>query len=153
MKQKAYSDVWQAVTALTEGEDDLISVMATVACELFHAFDGFNWVGFYRLVNERTLKVGPYQGSHGCLVIPIDRGVCGKCVREATVQLENDVTQLPFHIACSDKTRAELVVPIFDADGQVRAVLDIDSVQAGVFDQTDVEFMIKLCALVGERYS
>lgn len=147
-----YRAVLESVEVLIAGETDLIAVMSTISCELYHAFEAFNWVGFYRLVDESTLKVGPYQGSHGCLAIDIERGVCGKCVREAAVQLENDVSKLPFHIACSSETRAEIVLPVFDADGRVRAVLDVDSVLADAFDEIDVEYLTKLCILISERY-
>jgi GAF domain-containing protein len=91
-KDQTYKDIIRRIEALIDGETDEIAVMATVACELYHAFDSWNWVGFYRRVDADTLKVGPYQGSHGCLEIDLSRGVCGKCAREAAVQLENDVT-------------------------------------------------------------
>ena len=152
MKASRYAALRTQIDALIEGEEDLISVMATVACELYQAFDEWNWVGFYRLVDPSTLKVGPYQGTHGCLTIAIDRGVCGKCVREAANQLENDVTILPHHIACSPDTRAELVVPVLDCAGSVRAVLDIDSRKKGIFDQLDVEHLESIARAVGERY-
>jgi L-methionine (R)-S-oxide reductase len=151
-KATAYTELLRTVEALIEGEDDLISVMSTISCELFHAFEHWNWVGFYRRVDARTLKVGPYQGGHGCLVIDIDRGVCGACAREARIQLENDVSKVPFHIACSASTQAEIVLPICDASGEVRAVLDIDSVQRDVFDETDVAALQQICRWVAERY-
>ena len=100
MKEETYKKALQAIEAVIEGETDLISVMSTISCELYHAFEYFNWVGFYRRVDEDTLKVGPYQGTHGCVTIDIQRGVCGKCVREADIQIENDVSQKPYHIAC-----------------------------------------------------
>ncbi len=151
-KESTYKSVLEALEALTAGEDELISVMSTVSCELFHAFDYFNWAGFYRMVDKETLKVGPYQGSHGCLTIDIERGVCGKCVREAKVQLENDVCSLPFHIACSSETKAEIVLPLIDASGEVRAVLDIDSVEGGVFDEIDIKYLTEICEIVSSRY-
>jgi len=151
-KEDIYKSVLERIEALIASENDLISVMSTVSCELFHAFDYVNWAGFYRMVDERTLKVGPYQGSHGCLEIDIKRGVCGKCVREAAVQLENDVSKLPFHIACSSETKAEIVLPVKDLTGEVKAVLDIDSVASGVFDSIDEKYLLKICGLVSERY-
>jgi len=151
-KQEVYETVLERIEILIAEEIDLISIMSTISCELFHAFEYVNWAGFYRKVDERTLKVGPYQGSHGCLQIAIDRGVCGKCVREAAVQLENDVSSLPFHIACSSETKAEIVLPVKDTAGEVRAVLDIDSVVRDVFDEIDKEYLSKICGLVSERY-
>jgi GAF domain-containing protein len=125
--------------------------MSTVSCELFQTFDYFNWVGFYRLVDGETLKVGPYQGSHGCLTIQIETGVCGKCARENEVQIENDVTNASHHIACSSETLAEIVLPIRDGDGNVRAVLDIDSLKRDCFDETDERYLREICEWVAAR--
>lgn len=144
-KKETYAQVLQSISAMIEGENDLIAVMSTICCELFHAFDHLNWVGFYRRVDEQTLKVGPYQGSHGCLTINIQRGVCGACVREKKIQLENDVMQANSHIACSSATKAEIVLPIIDPSGKVVAVLDIDSIELDVFDKTDIEALQKIC--------
>ena len=152
MKEAAYQQVTRNIAALIEGETDQITVMATVACELYQAFDQWNWVGFYRRVDERTLKVGPYQGTHGCLTIDLDRGVCGKCVREAALQLENDVRSLPHHIACSDDTRSEIVLPIIDSLGRVHAVLDIDSLALNDFDEIDEKYLTRVCSYVSELY-
>lgn len=149
-KDKVYSGLIRNITALTEGENDTVSILSTVACEVFQAFDYVNWAGFYRMVDERTLKVGPYQGTHGCLTIDIDRGVCGACVRERAVQLENDVTAVKDHIACSTDTRAEVVLPVFGKNDKVVAVLDIDSVDANVFDETDVRNLETITALVSK---
>ena len=152
MKEDTYKEVLQRIESVVEGETDLISVMSTVSCELYHAFDYLNWVGFYRRVDEDTLKVGPYQGTHGCVTIQIERGVCGKCVRDREMQIENDVSQLPHHIACSSDTKAEIVLPIMDSAGQVRAVLDIDATEVNVFDQTDAVSLQRICELVSKRY-
>jgi L-methionine (R)-S-oxide reductase len=153
MKEEKYSHVLQSIESLIEGETDLISVMSTISCELFHAFEYVNWVGFYRRVNETTLKVGPYQGTHGCLTIAIDRGVCGQCARDAEIQIENDVSQLPHHIACSSDTCAEIVVPIMDRSHRVMAVLDIDATEINVFDNVDATFLKKICDHVSSRYT
>lgn len=138
-KRQVYKQTQQNINALIAGERDEITVMATVAAELHHAFAHFHWVGFYRVVQPGVLKVGPYQGGHGCLTIPFERGVCGRCAREKATQVVVDVTQVPYHIACSSTTRSEIVVPILDSRGEVRAVLDVDSDIAGVFDAVDQE--------------
>ena len=151
MKEDQYRRAFQAIESLIEGETDLISVMSTISCELYHAFSYFNWVGFYRLVHEDTLKVGPYQGTHGCLTIHIDQGVCGKCVRDREIQIENDVSQKPYHIACSSETKAEIVLPVLDNCHRVRAVLDIDATQTNVFDDVDVRCLRILCNHVSKR--
>ena len=134
--------------ALTDGEDDAIAIMATIAGELFHGVDGFDWVGFYRVTAPGMLKIGPYQGGHGCLQIPFDRGVCGAAARLKQSQLVDDVEAFPGHIACSSSTRSELVVPCFDRQGDVFAVLDIYSDQAAFFTKDHQAFCEELLAAV-----
>jgi L-methionine (R)-S-oxide reductase len=136
-KQQQYDQVWKTLDSLCQGETDPVALMATIACELFHSFDHFHWVGFYRNVGGQNLKIGPYQGAHGCLTIPFSRGICGKCAREKTVQNVPDVTQEPDHIACSPTTKSEIVVPIVNGDGELLAVLDIDSNAPAAFDEID----------------
>ena len=152
MKKEKYEVVFRTIRSLTENEFDLVSVMSTIACELYHAFDSFIWVGFYRLVDETSLKVGPYQGTHGCLTINIDKGVCGKCVRDDAIQIENDVSAIPHHIACSSETKSEIVLPVRDLKSRVRAVLDVDSNTINCFDAIDKEYLTEICALVSPHY-
>ena len=133
-----YQPVNARILALCEGEDDIISLMATISAELFHSFDGFDWVGFYRVTAPETLKIGPYQGGHGCLVIPFDKGVCGAAARTRTTQLVDDVHSFEGHIACASSTLSELVIPVFDGDDNVLGVLDIDSDKPAFFTQNDV---------------
>lgn len=147
MKEATYQRVLKSIESLVEGEDDAIARMATISCELFQAFEHFHWVGFYRRVNPETLKVGPYQGGHGCLTIAINRGVCGACAREGKVQIENDVSKTKDHIACSPLTKSEIVLPVFDDQGELIAVLDIDSTELNAFDDSDREWLEKICAL------
>lgn len=128
------------IAALIEGEDDAIAKMATVACELFHAFKDWHWVGFYRVVAPELLKIGPYQGGHGCLVIPFTRGVCGHCATIGETVIVPDVEAFPGHIACSSSTRSEIVVPVF-SKGQLIAVLDVDSDLPDAFGDADKAFL------------
>lgn len=134
-----YTSLAKTVAALTEGETDPVALMATLACELHHADDRFDWTGFYRVTEPGLLKIGPYQGGHGCLVIPFDRGVCGACARTGQVQLVDDVDAFPGHIACASSTRSEIVLPVRDAAGTLIAVLDIDSDRPAAFTQADAE--------------
>ena len=134
-----YTTLASTAAALTEGETDAVALMATLACELHHADDRFDWTGFYRVTEPGLLKIGPYQGGHGCLVIPFERGVCGACARTGETQLVDDVEAFPGHIACSTSTRSELVLPVRNAAGEVIAVLDIDSDRAGAFTKDDAE--------------
>lgn len=132
-----YAEIATRIRAACDGEDDAIARMATVACELFHGMDGFDWVGFYRVAGPRVLKVGPYQGGHGCLTIPFERGVCGAAASEERTRIVEDVDAFPGHIACSATTRSEIVVPVHDRTGALIAVLDIDSDAPAAFDAAD----------------
>lgn len=132
-----YPMLARTIAALTEGERDAVALMATIACEVHHADDRFDWTGFYRVTEPGLLKIGPYQGGHGCLTIPFERGVCGAAARSGEVQLVPDVEAFPGHIACSSTTRSELVLPVRDASGAVIAVFDIDSDRPDAFDAED----------------
>ena len=145
MPNRDYSTVAKTIAALCEGETDSIAKMATISCELFHAFDGFDWVGFYRVTNPQLLKIGPYQGGHGCLVIPFDKGVCGACAREAKTQIVDDVNAFPGHIACAASTQSEIVLPVFENDTLI-AVLDIDSDTPEFFDEADKNALEEILA-------
>lgn len=141
-----YPTLAKQIAALTEGETDEVALMATLACELHHADDRFDWTGFYRVTEPEVLKIGPYQGGHGCLVIPFSRGVCGAAARLQETQLVPDVEAFPGHIACSSSTRSEIVLPVFNAAGDVIGVLDIDSNQPDAFtvdDQTALEAILR----------
>ena len=148
MKTLDYKELAQVCASLTEGETDQIALMATLACEVFHADDRFDWVGFYRVVSPGLLKIGPYQGGHGCLVIPFERGVCGACAREEAAQLVPDVDAFPGHIACASSTRSELVLPVFDANGLI-AVFDLDSDQPDAFTLED---QVQLQAILDQSF-
>ena len=143
-----YPRLTKTIAALTEGETDAISLMATVTCEIHHADDRFDWTGFYRVVGPELLKIGPYQGGHGCLVIPFSRGVCGAAAREETIQLVPDVEAFSGHIACASSTRSELVLPVWNGDGSLIAVLDIDSNRPNAFDQADAEALANILKFV-----
>ena len=151
-REARYVEVRAAIDALLQDEDDWIAAMATVACELSHAFAYFHWTGFYRAVSDRLLVVGPYQGTHGCLRIELSRGVCGAAARTKQTQLVPDVEAFPGHIACASSTRSEIVVPILARDGRVIAVLDVDSNDPAAFGPVDQEHLESLCAMLGRRF-
>lgn len=132
-----YASLKSTIAALTEGETDEVALMATLACEIHHSDSRFDWTGFYRVVAPELLKIGPYQGGHGCLVIPFSRGVCGAAARTGDVQLVADVDAFPGHIACASSTRSEIVLPVRNVQGNLIAVLDIDSDQPDAFNQQD----------------
>jgi GAF domain-containing protein len=136
-----YKELSAQIAALTEGETDAVSLMATVACEVHHSDDRFDWTGFYRVTGPELLKIGPYQGGHGCLVIPFSRGVCGAAARTGQVQLVDDVNSFAGHIACASSTQSELVLPVWNQDGKLLGVFDIDSDQPAAFTQEDAQQM------------
>ncbi|MFQ5568294.1 MAG: GAF domain-containing protein [Rhodothermales bacterium] len=148
-----YGEVFHHIDALLNGEDDWIAAMATVVCELHHAFPYYHWTGFYRAVSDDLLVVGPYQGGHGCLRIPFARGVCGAAARTRRTQLVPDVEAFPSHIACSSTTRSEIVVPVLTPDGRLLAVLDVDSDDPAAFDETDQHYLEHLCRKLGSQFA
>ena len=132
-----YPHLSRTIADLVKGEVDEVAIMATLACELHHRDDRFDWTGFYRITGPQLLKIGPYQGGHGCLTIPFGRGVCGAAARTGKVQLVPDVEAFPRHIACASSTRSELVLPVWNGAGQLIGVLDLDSDQPDAFTQED----------------
>ncbi|WP_438981068.1 GAF domain-containing protein [Lentibacter sp.] len=146
-----YDTLSKTIHSLTEGETDEVALMATLVCELHHADDRFDWTGFYRVTEPNLLKIGPYQGGHGCLQIPFSRGVCGAAARTREVQLVDDVEAFEGHIACASSTRSELVLPVFNAAGDVIAVLDIDSDQPAAFIKEDAQALTAILAGVFSR--
>jgi GAF domain-containing protein len=151
-KTARYEEATGVIRAILADESDWIAAMATTACELHHAFDHYDWTGFYRAVADDLLVIGPYQGTHGCLRIDFERGVCGAAARTRTTQLVADVTDFPDHIACSATTRSEIVVPIITPNDRLLGVLDVDSDALAAFDETDREYLEALCKWLGERF-
>jgi GAF domain-containing protein len=138
------------IRAALDGETDAVAMEATLACLLWETLVQTNWCGFYRRVGEQLLAVGPYQGTMGCLRIELSRGVCGAAARSGEVQLVPDVHALPHHIACDDRTRAELVVPV-KAGGRVQAVLDLDSPHEDAFSRDEADRLLALMKDVFDR--
>lgn len=145
-KAERYAQLETDILAVLEGEPDRVARMATVACMLAQAFEDFFWAGFYVVDPARgdELVVGPYQGSLGCLRIAFGRGVCGTAAAERRTQVVPDVHAFPGHIACDSRSNSEIVVPVFGPDGDLIAVLDIDSERYGAFDDADAEALERL---------
>jgi L-methionine (R)-S-oxide reductase len=136
-KTQAYAELQAHLEAILEGVSDPIAVMATMVALLHHAF-GRLWTGFYRVVEPGALlRVGPYQGSLGCLDIAFGRGVCGTAAAKMKTVIVPDVGKFPGHITCDARSRSEIVVPVRGARGDLIAVLDIDSEQLDAFNQDD----------------
>ena len=143
-KDEKYRLLTAQVKALVEGEDDEISLMANISAAI-HETMGFFWTGFY-IVKGNELRLGPFQGPVACMHIPFGRGVCGSAWQQAETIVVPDVEQFPGHIACSSLSRSEIVVPVFDRQHEVKAVLDIDSTELSTFDDTDRRWLEQIVA-------
>ena len=149
-KSQAYATLESQLAAVLEGIDDPIAVMATMSCVLHHGFDHL-WTGFYRVVAPDLLRVGPYQGTLGCLDIAFGRGVCGTAAAERRTVVVPDVHAFAGHITCDARSRSEIVVPVLDGEGALLAVLDIDSAQPNAFDDEDARALERLVRVFQRR--
>ncbi|MFC0634817.1 GAF domain-containing protein [Brevundimonas balnearis] len=149
-KASRYEEVEAEILAVLEGEPDRVARMATVASMLADAFDDYFWTGFYVVDPAKgdELVVGPYQGTLGCLRIAFGRGVCGSAAAERRTQIVEDVHAFPGHIACDSRSQSEIVVPVFDASGDLIAVFDVDATTRAAFDETDRLALERLMAKV-----
>ena len=145
IKQERYEALLPQIKAVIEDESDLIANMANVAAMLHETF-GFWWTGFYRVIDGK-LVLGPFQGPLACSRIAYGRGVCGTVWKERTTQVVPDVEKFPGHIACSSASKSEIVVPLIK-EGEVTAVLDIDSEHLATFDDTDRHWLEKIAELI-----
>lgn len=149
--KRDYDSLYKQLEALLEGEGDPVVRMAETAAVLHEAF-GFWWTGFYRVSplpdGSSELLLGPFQGPVACIHIPFGKGVCGTAWARRETIVVPDVEEFPGHIACSSASRSEVVVPVFDADGSVKAVLDIDSQYLGAFSADDIPGLERIAALI-----
>ena len=152
-KRTAYSEAYGAIVAIWRDEGgnrlDEIALMATINSVLAQRFPYFFWTGFYRVVCER-LVVGPYIGTVGCLQIEFGRGVCGTAAAQRETVIVPDVSQFPGHIACDPNSKSEIVVPVFNAQRELVAVLDVDSSELNSFDDEDQRGLEKIVSLFQE---
>lgn len=149
-KAEKYAETASEIAAVLAGESNLVARMATVSCLLHQAFDHYFWTGFYVVDPEKSeeLVIGPYQGTLGCLRIPFSRGVCGAAAKTGEIQIVEDVHAFPGHIACDARSQSEIVVPVFDTDGKLFAVFDVDSTEVGSFDAEDAEGLSAILSTV-----
>ena len=142
-REQLYIELSAQMRNVLEGETNCISIMSTIAGMLKQSMETFYWVGFY-MEDNGVLKVGPYQGTLGCLTIAHDRGVCGRAWRTGETQIVDDVHKDPEHIACDPASVSEIVIPVRHKNGSVYAVLDVDSCLPSNFDATDRLFLEKM---------
>lgn len=151
-KAARYELVHAQIGSVIGNEPDLLACMTAVVCLLHNAFPYYYWTGFYRRVSEGELLVGPYQGTMGCLRIAFGRGVCGTAAEEGRTVIVPDVSEFQGHIACDAASASEIVVPLLDGDGEVLAVLDVDSARLAAFDDTDRTWLERIVGgLRGKR--
>jgi L-methionine (R)-S-oxide reductase len=146
-KNEKYLGLMPQIQALMEGEKDAVANMGNCCAALRETF-GWLWVGFY-LVKQDELVLGPFQGPVACTRIAFGRGVCGTAWKEKRTLLVPDVEDFPGHIACSSRSKSEVVVPVFK-NGEVIAVLDVDSETLNAFDAMDVTFLTQLCTWISD---
>ena len=146
-KPDLYRELADAAEAVTEGEPDAIANMANLSALIFDALPDLNWAGFYRNV-DGELVLGPFQGRPACIRIPFGQGVCGVAAATRQVQRVDDVNVFPSHIACDSASASELVVPIMGADGELIAVLDLDSPRTGRFTAEDEAGCVRLAEIL-----
>ena len=136
-KREAYQQLATHIDSVLDGISDPIAAMATISALVHHGF-GHLWTGFYRVVNDgKQLRVGPYQGTLGCLEIHVGKGVCGTAAASKATVIVEDVHAFPGHITCDARSRSEIVLPVFDTTGALIAVFDIDSDRPAAFDRDD----------------
>ena len=150
-KEEFYQQLHAQVEAIIAGENDAIANMANISALLFEALDQVNWAGFYRLV-DNELILGPFQGKVACIRIPVGKGVCGTAVAQASTQRIADVHQFSGHIACDAASNSEIVIPVV-VNGQIIAVLDIDSVAFDRFDEQDQAGLEAIVSKLAEQLS
>ncbi len=145
-----YAELTEEIASVLDGEPNLTARMATVASMLAASFEDYFWTGFYVVDpdKDQELVVGPYQGTLGCLRIAFGRGVCGAAAATGKTQLVLDVHAFPGHIACDGRSQSEVVVPVFDRQGALIAVLDVDSDRLAAFEETDAAWLEKIAAQI-----
>ena len=148
-KKERYEELLPQLTALLEGETNLIANLANTVSALKMAFDFF-WVGFYVVENEQ-LVLAPFQGPIACTRINYGKGVCGTAWKEKKTVVVPNVNEFAGHIACSSLSQSEIVVPVFK-NGKIVAVLDVDSEQLNTFDAVDKEYLEKICSCISSYF-
>jgi L-methionine (R)-S-oxide reductase len=145
-RKEIYDELLPQLKSLLSGEQNLIANAANICAALKEAF-GFFWVGFY-FVQDNELVLGPFQGPVACTRITKGKGVCGQAWMQEKTVLVPDVNAFPGHIACSEKSKSEIVVPLINNTGNVFGVLDVDSEFFNYFSETDQHFLESICQIL-----
>ena len=145
-RRKIYDEIAPQIAALVEGETDLVANLANITAALKEAF-GFFWVGFY-VVKEDQLILSAFQGTIACTRIDFDKGVCGHCYTTRQTVIVPNVEEFPGHIVCSSASKSEIVLPVFDKNGAVAMVLDVDSDRLNDFNETDAKGLREIVKII-----
>ncbi|MCB1152184.1 GAF domain-containing protein [bacterium] len=149
-REERYAALLKIAPSVLHDSPDWTACMATSVTLLATHLPEFFWIGFYRVIEPSLLAIGPYRGTLGCLTIPFSKGVCGKAAREGRTVLVPDVTKFEDHIACDDASKSEIVVPLFDREGHLVGVLDVDSKRVEDFEDDDREALEKFAGIMRE---
>jgi L-methionine (R)-S-oxide reductase len=149
-REEIYRAILPQIAGVIDGIDDLVANLANISAILKEAF-GFHWVGFYRTHAPQELILGPFQGPLACVKIPFSKGVCGAAARKGETIIVPDVNVFPGHIACSALTKSEIVVPLVH-EGKTELVLDVDSIHAADFDETDQHYLEQIVELIRKQH-
>ncbi len=149
-KSRKYQRITEQINSLFKTTDDPIARMATISAILYHKMPDFFWVGFYMLKNDRLI-VGPYQGPLACQELEKDKGVCWTAIRRKETIIVPDVNKFPGHIACSQKTKSEIVIPVRNSNNEITGAFDIDSKLYNNFDETDALELEKIVAILNMK--
>ncbi len=146
-KLNRYKRVYTQLEELLKNSDDPISNQATIIAILHNKFDYYFWTGYYRLLDKKLI-VGPYQGSVACIQLAKDKGVCWAAINSKKTMIVPDVHEFANHIACDSRSKSEIVVPIKNQEGEIVAVLDVDSKELNSFDEVDAEGLEMIVKLI-----
>lgn len=146
-KERRYKRIYNQLHDLLQKSDIPLARMASISAVLYHKMENFFWCGFY-MKGDDSLVVGPYQGPVACMHLQKNQGVCWAAVETKQTLIIPDVSQFPDHIACDGRSKSEIVIPLFDTDNHVIAVMDVDSDKLSTFDEIDKEWLEKICSLI-----
>ena len=149
--ERSYEEIFQQINAVIAPISTSIGILSTVAAYLKHYFPDFYWVGFYLHTGNGILEIGPYQGTPACTHIPPNKGVCGETYIAKSTMIVADVHQYPGHITCDSNSKSEIVLPLFDNQGDIIGVLDIDSAQLNTFSEDDKNGLEKILTLISAK--
>ena len=142
-----YNELCASLSALIGGVPHKTANLANASALIFNTLEDLNWAGFY-LMEDGKLVLNAFQGKPACIEISVGKGVCGRTVAERKTQLVPNVHDFPGHIACDSASNSEIVVPLFDKNGDVVGVLDIDSPKFSRFDEEDKEGLEKFAKII-----